>query len=334
MRRFPRCDFVVKYNPDVDTQTELSKKILYNILIRNRLLCHKPSIVFISGDSGEGKSYAGLVLQSVLLEAQNLDIKEYINDINVYIPLDYPVKKRALLKDKRLKKVNVLCIHEAREIIKAKLWYNFLNQAIGDINAMSRAIKPLCIIIISQFIRDISADIRYTLNFYCKASRSGTQPTKLRMYVLYKDDHDLEKPKLKKRYLSGYLVLPSGKYRRFTPKHFSLRMPDKEVRNIFDSQDTQAKTKILDKKINKLIDVIEKDIGTYENVKVKKMIEFYSENLDQIGVIGKRTGTRWRLKKEAVEMHELKKNEAKEFEVEFEKVLIQKGILEDGTTKQ
>lgn len=327
MVKYKPYDFIVRYNPSIDTEKTLSKKILFNIIVKNRLRCKKPAVVFMSGDSGEGKSYGSLRFEEVLLEGQGLQLKDYLHDINVYTPLDYPIKKKALLNEKRLRKINILTTHDARGIVKAKLWFNFLNQAISDINALSRAVKPLCIIIISQFIRDISVDIRYTLNFYCKCSRVGHMPTKVEFYIIYKDDRDLEKPKLKKRKLSGFIVYPNGKYRRFTPKFLRLDLPPKEICEEFDKHDTQEKAKIIDRKINELIGQIQKDIGVYDDIKIKKMIEYYTENDERLSIVCKIVRNKFRINKDAMEMHNLNKEEVKEFGVLLKEELIKKGVL-------
>ena len=39
-----------------------------------------------------------------------------------------------LNEDKRLRKVNVIAMHEAREIISSKNWRSFLAQAVSDVN--------------------------------------------------------------------------------------------------------------------------------------------------------------------------------------------------------
>jgi len=139
-------DFAVRYDPESTTGIELTKKVLFSIIVR-RMMYKKPSILFFAGKSGEGKSHSAVRIQQLLLELWGLDIREFINDINVFTPLEYPQKLNNILYDKRLKKVKIICIHEAREIIRAKDWHSFLATSIGDVNAMSRAIKRLCIMI-------------------------------------------------------------------------------------------------------------------------------------------------------------------------------------------
>jgi len=213
------CDFVVKYDPEKETPVDLTKKILFSLIIL-RLRAHKPAVIFVAGESGEGKSFSTVSLEDTLLEMQGINLLDVFNDVNVYTPLEYPKKLDALLFDKRLKKVNIITMHEAREVVKAKNWRSFLTSSISDINAMSRSVKRLAIFIISQFIRDVTTDIRYTMNFYVKAVRPRGKAARLYIFKMWKDDTDLEKPKLRKRKIMGYIVLPSGKYQKYIPKYY------------------------------------------------------------------------------------------------------------------
>ncbi len=291
-----------------------------NSFIANGILLH---------NSGEGKSLTSLRFQELLLGLQGLELKDYLEDINVFTPLEYPQKLDNLLFNKDLKKINIICMHEAREIVKAKLWYTFLNQSIGDINAMSRSIKRLCIIVISQFIRDISSDIRYTLNYYMIVRRPKGKPARVYINVLWKDDRDLEKPKLRKRKLSGYLVYPDGVYRRFVPEYLELRKPDKAIVERFEFLDKESKTALIRKKTDKLIKEMQADIGQ-ENIKVDSMVKWYLEHQENLTIIGKKQKGKWIVKKQFKDMHDLSQGETHDFEVKLNKAMREKGILPEG----
>lgn len=321
------CDFVIRHDPNKESNIELTKKIFYSVFIK-RIKAQKPCIIFVSGDSGEGKSYSAITIQRILMEIQGLGLMEYLNNINVYQPLEYPQKLRELLFNNDLKKVNIICMHEAREIVKAKLWYNFLNQSISDINAMSRKIKRLITIIISQFIRDISTDIRYTLNYYCVVRRPKNKPARVYINVLWKDDRDLEKPKLRKRKLSGYIVLPGGAYRRYIPKYLECKQPPKEIRDEFDKKDYESKAHIIKKKIDSLIKEMEQDIGSTTQ-KISTMVEWYINNPTSLNLIGKVYKNKFRLKKNFKIMHELSDYESEQFEIKLNEELEKQGIKED-----
>lgn len=325
-------DFVVNFDPAKDNKEDLFERIMYSVFVR-RLKANKPAVVFIGGDSGEGKSYSGLRFQEIFLRVQNLAIKKYLEDINVFTPLEYPKKLEKLLFDKKLKKVNIICIHEAREVIKAKRWQSFLTQAIADINAMSRTIKRLCIIIISQFIRDITNDMRYTLSHYCIVRRPRGQLARLYIWVLWKDDRDLQKPMLRKRKLAGYLKYPNGKYRKFIPQYFELRRPEKAVRDVFDEADKKSKSMIIRRKMEKLINEMEADVGIGSQ-KVEAMVEYYTKNQESIAAIGKRSGDKWKMNKTFTEIHDMTRTEKTEFEERMTMKLKKMGLLEAKKKKK
>jgi len=321
------CDFVVKYDPKTEAPEDLTKKILYTLFYK-RIANKKPTICFIGGDSGEGKSWGCLTLQETLLSFWGLKLKDYLNSINVYTPLQYPTKFRKLINDKKLKKVHIIAMHEARDIVRAKKWYSFLNQAIGDINAQSRSVKRMVIFIISQFIRDISTDIRYTLNYYCKVSRPLGKKPRLYINIMWKDDRDLEKPKLRKRKLSGYIITPDGRYRRIVPQYLVLNKPSKEVITEFEKRDRESKSKIIEKKMDKLIKEMSQDLEDSNN-KINAMVEHYSKNTHNLTLIGKRRGKKWYLNKEFKKLHDLTDGETKEFQEKLIKKLKEEGVLDN-----
>jgi len=313
------CDFVIRYNPKIDTAEDIAKKIIYSVIVK-RLKAHKPAVIFIGGDSGEGKSLTALRLQEIILETQGLALKDYINDINVFVPIEYPTKLEALLHSDRLKKVNIITMHEARTIIKAKLWHSFLSQTIADVNALARSVKRLCTIVISQFIRDITTDTRYTINFYCTVRRPKGQKARLYINVLWKDDRDLEKPRLRKRKLSGYLVYPNGKYRRLVPTYLEIKLPDKELVNKFEEQDYLAKKSIIKRKIGELIGQMKKEIGEDSN-KVDTIVDWYIDNQEMIKLVGSNGKRGFKINKRFKEIHELTPDQIEDFQNKFTKRL-------------
>lgn len=330
------CDFVVRYDPDKEAPEVLTDRILYALVIK-RLKHHKPAVLFLCGESGEGKSFTGIRLQEKLLELQGLNLRDVLSDINVYVPIEYPQKLQKLLfpskneKDKArakiLKKTNIICMHEAREVVRAKNWQSFLNQAIGDVNAQSRSIKRLCIMVVSQSIRDISTNIRYTLNYYCKVRRPLGKPARLYINVLWKDDRDLEKIKLRKRKLSGYIVGPDGRYRRYVPQYFIMSKPSKENVKEFEAQDLKAKMFSLRMKIRKLIKNMEDDMDIPAK-KIDSMVDFYTKNTESLNLIGRRRGNNWFVKKDVREMHDLSDDELKLFQEKLNKSLQKRGVID------
>lgn len=303
-------DFIVKYDPKKDSVEDLTKKIVYSLFIA-RMKRNKPITVFLGGDSGEGKSYSAIRFMQILLELQGLNAKDYFDMINIYTPFQYPQKMDKLLFDKAYKKVNVVTMHEAREVVSAKNWMKFITQAVSDVSAMSRTVKRMTFIIVSQFIRDITNDIRYTLKYYIIAKRPGGGKPRLYISVIWKDDRDLEKPRLRKRPVQGYLVYPDGTYRQFRPSYLEMNMPDKELTQMFEQQDYEAKSKIIRKKLERMIKEMSAEAGI-ESDKIKRIVEEVAKHPERIGELGKRVRNKWVLRKEAKEMFDLTGEEAKE----------------------
>lgn len=322
-------DFCVKWDKDTESPDALFKRIIYSIIVR-RIKGKKPAVLFLSGGSGEGKSLSALTLQIMILDLLSIPledyIKQYIYDINVNTPLEYPQKLKALLYDKRLKKIPLICMHEAREVVKAKNWFSFLNQAIADVNAMSRSIKRLCFIVISQFIRDISADIRYTLNFYVKVSRPIGKRARLHFEIMYKDDRDPDKPKIRKRKLRGYIVDKEGNYRIFTPDYIEIPKPPKEVIQIFEKMDYEAKTKIIHEKTERLIKEMAQEIEI-PTKKIDSMVNHYIEHPDLLNSVGKRYRGKWKIKPQIKLMHDLTDSEVSDFQKKLNAKMQERGMI-------
>jgi len=305
-------DYVIRYNPNLETPEDLTKKILYALFVK-RVKNKKPVVTFVGGDSGEGKSMTVLRLIELLFQIQGVELKDHIDAVNVFTPLQYPQKIDKLLHDKELKKVNAIAIHEAREIIKAANWRNFLNTAIGDVNAMSRSIKRLMFFIVSQFIRDIDPSIRYTLTYYCTVYRPIGHKARVKINKIWKDDSDLQNPRIRKRRIKGLIIFPNGKVKKHFPEYFEMNMPDKEICTKFDEYDTESKRGIIKKKLEKLIKEMEKDADISIN-KIDKTIEYYTETEDRLNTVGKKVGKKWKIDKNIKDMLDLTESEFREFE--------------------
>jgi hypothetical protein len=308
-------DFVIKYSPNDVTKAQFSHQFVKH-LINNRLNNKFPVVIFIGGSSGHGKSYTALRLQEMICKNDGLNAMDYLNDINVYTPLEYPEKLNNLLHGKRLKKVRVLCVHEARVVVKAKLWYTFVNQAISDVNAMSRAIKRLCFIIISQSIKDVTVDIRDQINYYMSVYRLGYGRKKVRLKwsKLYIDDSDLSRVKLRKARLRGYVVEPSGKYRYYAPQYHIMTMPPMEMRKEFDRLDYESKAQIIKNKMTQLVKDMKREIGVGDK-KINEMVKYYHDNIEALPTIGKMNHKgEFRLRPLARDMHDLTVEESRMFE--------------------
>lgn len=320
-------DFIIDYNNDPKV---MGKQILQNITV-NRLKAKKPCIIFIGGDSGEGKSCLGLKIVDVVNKYYGIKTAEVLNDCVVYLPIEYLTKLDNCLhwkKNKRedLKNLHVIMIDEAREVVRARDWYTFLNRAISDCNAMSRRIKPLVLIIISQFIKDIDREIRYTLSFYVECQRPLTGRTRVSFERIWKNTYDLERPKLCKRPLVGFIK--DGKnYSKFYPR-FEANLPPKEIFNRYDEENFKAKSRILRKRIEETIRKMEKQVNIFS--KVDSLVKFYIEHPDQImKILDPKYKKGFRIRKDFKDMHDITKTELEEFEKRIYKEGLKKDLFRD-----
>lgn len=317
-------DFIIDYNEDPKI---MGTQILQHITV-NRLKANKPCIIFIGGDSGEGKSSFGLKIVDAVNVEYGIDTYDTLNDSVVYLPVQYLNKLDNCLHWKQhgrpdLKDLHVLMIDEAREVVRARDWYTFINRAIADCNAMSRRIKPLVLIVISQFIKDIDSAIRYTLSFYAECQRPLTGRTRVNLERVWKNTYDLERPRLCKRPLVGY-VKEGNTMSKFYPR-FQANMPDRKIWNKYDDENFNAKSKILRKRIEETINKMQKQVNIFD--KVASLVDFYIKNPDQLTTIIDPRYKKFRLRKQFKEMHEITRIEQVEFEKRLQEKLQEKGML-------
>ena len=300
-------DFVVNYDTDAK---KMGSEVIRHLTV-NRLKARKPVIILLVGDSGEGKSYTGLKIMDIVNNWYGVKTANHLEDQVVYTPLEYTKKMDAILHDKDKKKLKVLMIDEAREIVSSKLWYSFVNRAIADVNALHRTIKPIILIVVVQFIRDIDPSTRRTVQYYFKCARPLAGSVNLYPFRLWKDDKDIDNPRLRKRTLKGYYIKNKHKI-PFRPRKFIITMPPKEIYQPYDVINRERKSKIIRRKLEALIKGIEKELGFSE--KVEKLVNYYTEHPELLNLINKKTAKKITMKKDFKEMHDLTPIEVKEFE--------------------
>ena len=311
-------DFCIRYNPfKGEGEKEITERLLYTLVIK-RIKANKPTVWFIGGDSGEGKSSTALTIQHALCNSMGISLLDNLEHMNIMHPKEYADKLKNLLysKDPTIKKLRFFCLHEARTIVNAKDWNSKLAKLISNVNAMSRAIKPLCMIIISQFIKDIQTTVRYTLTYYSTITRplNGGYGN-LRIYKLYKDDSDLEKPKIKKRLIQGYIMkakhinadplVESDWERVWTRlKSIKLHKPDKDVYEKFIKLDVEGKTDQMLKEMEEMSEQFKIESGEEDN-KINKIANHYTSNVTTLALISKKVRGEWRIKPDVKQMHGL-----------------------------
>jgi len=276
-------DFIIPHNKDA---AEMGRDIIRHITV-NRLRYNKPVIILLVGDSGEGKSYTALKILKIINDWYKVDTLKNMEHQIVYTPLEYTNKMDALLHDYDKKKLKALIIDEAREIVSSNLWYSFVNRAIADVNALHRTIKPLVLIVVVQFIRDIDVSTRRTVQYYFKCARPLNSNVNLYPFRLWKDDRDIDNPRLRKRTLRGYYVKDNRKI-PLRPKKFKITMPPKDIAAAYDKINKERKGKIIRRKLEDLVNKMERELGVTQN-KAVKLAEHYMNNPDaRVGIVEKK----------------------------------------------
>lgn len=324
-------DFVIDYSSD---NNEMMKNILRNIMV-NRLEENKPCVIFVTGASGEGKSILAIKLSMVINEYYGIDTLSVLDDIIVYTPFQYMSKTEALLfhEEKNrpdLKRVKVIIIDEARETMRAKDWYTFINRAIADCNAMSRAIKPMVIIIVSQFIKDIDSDVRHTFNFFIECKRPFRQSTRFTIEKVTIDNRDLERPKLRKRNVRGLIRKFTGKKHTgyLTFPHFKVSMPPPDITEKYRKSNYQEKAKIIHLRMAQSLEIMKKQYGPGFQT-VESLVKYYMDNPDQLLLIRDKKVKKTRLNKQFDVIHpHLTSVEKQEFLIRIDEEIKKKGFKE------
>jgi hypothetical protein len=313
------CDFVVPHSND---PKEIGVKICEQIFVK-RVIHKKPTVILCTGDSGEGKSYTAIKILEIVNNYFGVNTLDHMEDQIIYTPLEYSKKMNAILHDKDKKKLKCLVMDEARELVSSHLWYSFVNQAISDVNALHRTIKPLVFVVVVQFIKDVDPATRRTIQYYMNCQRPlNMKYVNVWINRLWKDERDIDSPKIKKRTLRGYLykgdpTVKGVEYSRFFPTVMRVTLPQKEVYKRYEKINLERKSEILKRKLDSLLSLIEKEIGT-ESTKVKEVVNYFVAHPELQDLIERRTGGRTGgktiMKPEFKNMFSLSDLEVKEFQ--------------------
>lgn len=309
-----RLDFVVRYDDRVDSTEDLRMRILHSIFVK-RVKGKKPVNAAVIADSGEGKSWAINRLAEDLANIQKYSISDdfdFFRVMTVANPLDYSENIDKILFDPKYKKLNILIIHEAKMVVDGSNWRSFVNMAIANTNTMARRVKPLMSFIISQYLKDIDPKLRPSLTHYITLHRSYGKKPRMRIYRIWKDQRDLEKPRLRHRKIRGVLLTPNGTV-SFEPDFFEMDKPSESVIEWFEKLDYEGKSMFLKNKIKKINDALRSEIGDVGS-RVEGIVAYYIEHPELISTIGKRSVRGWKLRKEARNLHDFSIDEERSFQ--------------------
>lgn len=314
-------DFIIR-EEELLNDEKLGHVILDRLVLK-RLKHNKPCVIILVGDSGEGKSLTSLKFGEVFCARQKLGPYDpYVNKTVVYTPLEYPHKLKAILEEPALKDINWIILDEAREVVNASQWNSFINHAIADINATSRGIKPICIIVVVQYLKDLDVRIRRTANYYGSCLRPMGHKVRLKLTRLWKDDSDIEAPRLRRRMVRGFIV-KDGHYNPIAPKIFTISRVTKSVEEIYEYNSKIAKKRMIGHKLNELMKELEREYGG-RSTKIEAAVEFFHKNFE---TVTERVKGKIKVKKNLTSLLDFDKKEMQDFEDLLVKRLKKEGII-------
>jgi len=316
----PYWDFQINIDK-MENKKNLSEEIIKHITL-GRLKADKPCIMMIAGDSGEGKSMTDLRIGEII--EPDLDLEHQV----IYTPYEYPDKMKWILFSKEGKDRHVLIMMEARELIKSTLWYTLINQVIADVNAMSRTIKPIVLILSSQDLADVDKPTRKTLTYYGYCVRPRDHAARLTLYRVCKTRHLVDNPKTHLRKLKG-LVYENGQTTKMEIDKMIMHLPSESLRNRFRELDIKAKTDIINQKLTLLNEALNKEKPNL--TRIEQLVEVIVKDSGILNMFLSRSKDgKIKLKPEFASIYNLDKKDFKEFEKLVEAKLAQVGMIGAG----
>lgn len=155
---------------DRGTVSELIVKLFYNKFVKANKPCH----IFITGKSGEGKSWFSLKIAEIL--CLELGIKIEPNHLpgmhGIYDFEDFEKVCKHVFNSKC--EIPLILMFEGSVLSHARQFMSKQNIIIGRIMSLSRTIRPVIFIINSQHWRDLDVWLRRRIDFYISVSRYVT----------------------------------------------------------------------------------------------------------------------------------------------------------------
>lgn len=313
-----QIDFVVQWQGNMeDTTTEIFDHLFYR-----RIKSHKPCVICVTGASGEGKSNTGLHVVDKLFKKQGIDFKDYVRQAVVGGVDDFGPKAKAIIHDKELKKCFAIIIDEAAATVNSKDWASLTNRAINFINNMSRAIKPLFIVIIAQSLKQIDSQTRHTINYYMPVKRAYNSPAKARVYKFYIDERDLDKPKLKKKLVRGYIE-HTNKKDYIELKDIEFPKVRQEVWDLYKVDMIDSKSKLLEAEFDKLAKHLMEQNQDKQKERIEQLAKFLWSNKYILSNFAKFGRNKWNLKQDFITNFGITDSEKKDLESMLKTKIVQ-----------
>jgi len=315
----------------------MAQDIFDRLFFVNRLQANKPTILLMTGESGDGKTTTaanildnhyrkkGIKLEDILPYIIVFNPGQFYDAINLLLspPKDHP-------KYELLKKADTLWIDEAGEVVSSDHWQSTVNENIRRINAISRGVKPLFIIWITPFIGDIELKTRKTANFHGICTRETNHPARLELRRVLKNERDFEKPKIEPKAIRGYIQMPDGQIILDYPK-FEFSMPRKEIMELYDKLEKENKTNLIQNKLAKLADWFSKEAHGQLD-RVEAIVSHYTQSVDEMYKVAEKKKGAWKVKPEVQYMFNLNREEVSTMQKRLNEELNKKGVIADAVS--
>lgn len=303
MKQFNNIDFIIRADllEKEPTDEELAEIVIEKLIIK-RLKADKPVVIIFTGASGEGKSESALKVLAIILKTYGLDIKDWVDKAVIYTPFEYAEKLDLCLNNPDWKKVHALQLDEARNIVKNVKWNSTESQLISDINAMSRGLKPVAFLVVSQTIGDIDLSTRKTITYQFECERPIGGKVKMTLWKFFIDDSNPYKVELKKRFVKGVYVAKN--HNKILYPSFEVSRLPKEVVDQYKALQYERKSRLIREKTKEMINLMKQEAGLIKT-KVDELFEWYTSNEEKLLESTERYRGRIRLKQNLPELLQL-----------------------------
>ena len=237
------------------------EKIIKLIVTRRHRL-KKNTIIAITGDPGEGKSYVALRIGEIIDE--NFDPEKQV----IYHPKDI----LARIEEARKHRYKVLILDEAHVTIPARLWYSATNLAINFVLTTFRQLHRLCVIVVSPSLEEVDKSLRRLINYYFIISRTSNKFAYVFPYQIKINRYAVQD---QKAYLKRFMFQYEGKIYRV--KSFLMKKPNEEICEKYEKIATEFKAGLLKRKLSQLEMRFEKDADERKKT-LEEIITWLFEN--------------------------------------------------------
>jgi adenylate kinase family enzyme len=318
---YPTKTYQVPPSFKVEWQGSLEKtmKRIFHNLIVSTIKDDKPCVILITGKSGTGKSSVALSIADDIYGEEQLDFLPYVQQSVVMEITEFGDKVKAVLYEKELKKCFLVILDEARKTVNKDDWRSVVNRTVAMVNALSREVKPLAIIIITQSLRDIDINTRDTIDYYVKCKRSLRHPTEASFYEFWVDDSNVDKPKMKKKIVMGN-ILEAGKARTVKLYNVEFHKPREEIWKAYKGFSYDSKTKMLEQEFNNLANALKSKYNDSSIKRTQELAQYLHTRKDLLNDFAQFKRKRWQLTPEFCTNFNVSVFEKKE----IEKLLLEK----------